>query len=246
MSSVLGVRVSGPLAAFRVGVWCRVGAAWVSAGVGRGALAADGGRERVAGRPRFGAVRSDRGPGSGVVVGAACGRALAPAVDAGDGSVAGVSAWLGGRAGGGGDGVVDSGRELIERYSAYLLERRGLAASTVRNYVGVARVFLCWRETVAGTVSLAALDSPAVIAFVLGETGRCSVGSAKCLVTRLRVFLRFLHVEGETCRDLTGAVPSVASWRLAGLVKALDAGRSGGCWPVAIGARESGGGILRC
>jgi len=42
--------------------------------------------------------------------------------------------------------------------------------------------------------------------------------------TRLRVFLRFLHVEGEIDRDLTGAVPSVASWRLAGLVKALDAG----------------------
>jgi integrase/recombinase XerD len=94
----------------------------------------------------------------------------------------------------------------------------------VRNYVGVAGVFLCWRETVTGELSLAELDSAAVVAFVLGEAGRCSVGSAKCLVTRLRVFLRFLHVEGETCRDLTGAVPSVASWRLAGLVKAVDAG----------------------
>ena len=113
---------------------------------------------------------------------------------------------------------------LVDRYGVFLVERRGLAAATVRNYVGVARVFLCWRETVAGTVSLAELDGAAVIAFVLGEAGRCSVGSAKCLVTRLRVFLRFLHVEGETCRDLTGAVPSVASWRLAGLVKALDAG----------------------
>lgn len=51
-----------------------------------------------------------------------------------------------------------------------------------------------------------------------------SVGSAKCEVTRLRAFVRFLHVEGETCRELAGVVPSVASWRLAGLVKALDAG----------------------
>ena len=113
---------------------------------------------------------------------------------------------------------------LIERYWAYLLERRGLATSTARNYVGVARGFLCWREAVNGTLSIAELDSVAVIAFVLGETGRCSVGSAKCLVTRLRMFLRFLHVEGKIDRDLTGAVPSVASWRLAGLVKALDAG----------------------
>ena len=113
---------------------------------------------------------------------------------------------------------------LIERYSAYLFERRGLASSTVRNYVGVARVFLSWREMTAGTLALGELDGTAVIAFVLGETGRCSVGSAKCLVTRLRAFVRFLHVEGETGWDLAGVVPSVASWRLAGLVKALDAG----------------------
>jgi integrase len=116
------------------------------------------------------------------------------------------------------------GEALIERYSGYLVERRGLSSSTVRNYVGVARVFLSWRETATGTLALAQLDGAAVIAFVLGEAGRCSVGSAKCLVTRLRVFLRFLHVEGEICRELAGVVPSVASWRLAGLVKALDAG----------------------
>jgi integrase/recombinase XerD len=113
---------------------------------------------------------------------------------------------------------------LVERYGVYLVERRGLSSSTVRNYVGVARVFLSWRETTAGTLSLAGLDGAAVIAFVLGEAGRCSVGSAKCLVTRLRVFLRFLHVEGEIGRELAGVGPSVASWRLAGLVKALDAG----------------------
>ena len=59
-------------------------------------------------------------------------------------------------------------------------------------------------------------------AFVLVEAQRSSVGSAKCLVTRLRALLRFLHLEGEIPQDLTGAVPSVASWRLASLVKALD------------------------
>jgi hypothetical protein len=38
-----------------------------------------------------------------------------------------------------------SSEKLIERYSSYLVERRGLAPSTVRNYVGAARVFLAWR-----------------------------------------------------------------------------------------------------
>jgi integrase/recombinase XerD len=113
---------------------------------------------------------------------------------------------------------------LVERYGTFLLERRGLSPSTVRNYVGVARTFLSWREMATGTLALAQLDGAVVVEFVLGESRRCSVGSAKCMVTRLRAFLRFLHVEGEIDRDLAGVVPSVASWRLASLVKALDAG----------------------
>ena len=112
---------------------------------------------------------------------------------------------------------------LIGRYSLYLLERRGLALSTVRNYVGVARVFLDDRERDCGELALRELDGAAVSAFVLRESRRCSVGSAKCMVTRLRALLRFLHVDGEVEQDLAGAVPSVAGWRLASLVKALDA-----------------------
>ena len=113
---------------------------------------------------------------------------------------------------------------IVERYASYLVERRGLAPSTVRNYVGVARVFLSWRETTTGELRLEQLDAAAVSAFVLQEARRSCVGSAKCMVTRLRVLLRFLHVEGEIEHALADAVPSVAGWRLAGLVKALDAG----------------------
>jgi integrase len=111
---------------------------------------------------------------------------------------------------------------IIERYSLYLLERRGLAPSTVRNYVGVARVFLAWRERMGG-LWLETLDAAAVSEFVLAQARRSCVGSAKCMVTRLRALLRFLHVEGEIEHALADAVPSVAGWRLASLVKALDA-----------------------
>jgi site-specific recombinase XerD len=113
--------------------------------------------------------------------------------------------------------------ELVERYAAYLGDRRGLASSTVRNYVWSARVFLDWRETTAGALELERLDAAAVSEFVLAQAGRSCVGSAKCMVTRLRVLLRFLHLEGEIEHALADGVPSVASWRLAGLVKALDA-----------------------
>ncbi|MDQ6805681.1 MAG: hypothetical protein M3065_12100, partial [Actinomycetota bacterium] len=118
---------------------------------------------------------------------------------------------------------VTASEVLIERYSLYLLERRGLTSSTVRNYVGVAREFLAWRENTIGELGLGTLDSAAVTEFVLAQAQRSCVGSAKCMVTRLRALLRFLHLEGEIEHPLADAVPSVASWRLASLVKALDA-----------------------
>jgi integrase/recombinase XerD len=111
---------------------------------------------------------------------------------------------------------------IVERYSSYLLAGRGVAPSTVRNYVGVARVFLAWRARTAGGLRLEELDVAAVNEFVLLEAQRSCVGSAKCMVTRLRALLRFLLVEGEIEHALADAVPSVAGWRLAGLVKALD------------------------
>lgn len=112
---------------------------------------------------------------------------------------------------------------MVERCSSYLLDLRGLAPSTVRNYVGVARGFLAWREMTAGGRGLAGLDAAAVSELVLQEARRSCVGSAKRMVTRLRALLRFLHVEGEIEHALADAVPSVAGWRLASLVKALDA-----------------------
>ncbi|HSS54458.1 MAG TPA: site-specific integrase [Gaiellales bacterium] len=111
---------------------------------------------------------------------------------------------------------------MIGRYSSYLLERRCLARSTVRNYLGVARVFLSWREGTMGGLCLERLDAAVVSEFVLEQARRSCVGSAKCMVTRLRALLRFLYLEGEIEFALADAVPSVAGWRLASLVKALD------------------------
>ena len=121
-------------------------------------------------------------------------------------------------------GAVTAAEVIVERYAWYLRERRSVAPSTVRNYVGVARAFVSWREqTSGGGLDLERLDAAVVSAFVLEQAQRSSVGSTKCLVTRLRVLLRFLHVEGEIDLPLADAVPSVAGWRLASLVRALDA-----------------------
>jgi integrase/recombinase XerD len=49
-----------------------------------------------------------------------------------------------------------------------------------------------------------------------------NVESAKAMVTALRSLLRFLHVTGRAPGPLTGAVPAVANWRLAGLPRTLS------------------------
>lgn len=98
---------------------------------------------------------------------------------------------------------------LLERYASYLLVRRGLAAPTVRSYVGLARAFLSRWETAAGELDLKGLDAAAVSEFVLEEARRLSVGSAKCMVTQLRWLLHFLHMEGEVASAHPGRPPGL-------------------------------------
>ena len=111
---------------------------------------------------------------------------------------------------------------LLDRYAEHLLVRRGLNPSTVRNYCNDARVFLADRELVGGELALDRLDVAAINEYLLRRSRRGSVCSAKATVTGLRSLLRFLHLEGLIDRDLAVSVPSVAKWRLASLVKALD------------------------
>jgi site-specific recombinase XerD len=112
---------------------------------------------------------------------------------------------------------------LLDRYAEYLRVRRGLAAETVRCYCNTARAFLADRERIAGDLALGSLDVAAINDYLLRYSRRSSVFSAKAVVTGLRSLLRFLHLQGLIDRDLAVAVPSVANWRLASLVKALDA-----------------------
>lgn len=112
---------------------------------------------------------------------------------------------------------------LLDRYAEYLLVRRGLTPSTVRNYCNHARAFLADREAAGGELALETLDVAAINEYLLRASARVTVSSAQAIVNGLRSLLRFLHVDGLIDRDLAVAVPSVAKWRLASLVKALDA-----------------------
>jgi site-specific recombinase XerD len=113
---------------------------------------------------------------------------------------------------------------LLGRYQRYLVTERGLVPETGRGYADFVRPFLAGRER-AGELDLAGLTAGEVTAFVLATCPGKPKGSAKLTVTALRSLLGFLHVEGLIGEPLGESVPSVASWRLAGLPRALEPGQ---------------------
>jgi integrase/recombinase XerD len=113
-------------------------------------------------------------------------------------------------------GLVD---ELLERYRRHLVGERGLTASTVDAYERYARSFLS--RSGAKSANLQSLTGHEVMQFVLHESERRSVSSAKHLVTALRSLLRFMYLEGAV-PALADTVPAVANWRGAALPRALD------------------------
>lgn len=147
-------------------------------------------------------VASVRGAGIAVVLGYLRGLGVVPAVEAEAMTAAG---------------------ELLEQYRRYLMVERGLTAGTARGYVDIVRAFVESRVTSTGVVELWDLSAADVLGFLLADTGRRSRKSAKLLVSALRSLLRFWHVQGLIGRPLSGAVPSVAGWRLGGLPRALEA-----------------------
>lgn len=104
--------------------------------------------------------------------------------------------------------------ELVDRYRSWMVEDRALAARTIDRYEATARRFLgvrasrrgggCGAEDIAGSE---------VFKFLLAETERVSIGSAKGRVAELRCLLRFLFLEGFTETPLAVSIPPVAGWR---------------------------------
>jgi integrase/recombinase XerD len=115
--------------------------------------------------------------------------------------------------------------KTLEWYRQYLTRERGLEATTARLYAHLVRPFVSTRISPDGlTLDWVSLRAADVIGFVVARTPQQSRGAAKLTVTALRSLLGVLHVDGRTTSSFTGAVPSVAGWRLAGLPKGLTPG----------------------
>ena len=102
--------------------------------------------------------------------------------------------------------------DLLANYRTWLVADRGLAAPTVLRYENLARRFLNERASAVGDRFVDELSGADVIAFLLRECGRVSVGAAKGRVAELRSLLRFLYLKGLTPLALATAVPPVAGW----------------------------------
>jgi len=108
---------------------------------------------------------------------------------------------------------------VLDAFEHYLLTERGLAAGTVRGYVGHAHRFLDG----LGEAELARVGSSAVTEAVLRESQAVSVSATKYFVSGLRAFLRFGFVEGLVDANLTGAALAVTGRRRSSLPRGISA-----------------------
>ncbi len=113
---------------------------------------------------------------------------------------------------------VSSDPQLLIDFRDWMHTHRGVAAVTLTNY---RRPLLAFLQTLGEEP--AQYDARALRAFILEQTKGQGVSSAKTMVTTVRTFLRFLIAVGHCSPELTYAIPTVASWRLASLPRYLSA-----------------------
>jgi site-specific recombinase XerD len=112
----------------------------------------------------------------------------------------------------------DGHHQLVESFRCWLQRHRGVAESTLYRYGQGATDLLERLGDDPGQYDVQALRQ-----FVL-ERARCrGIGSAKSLISALRMFLRYLAIEGRCAAGLHLAIPALAGWRLAALPSSLPA-----------------------
>lgn len=110
---------------------------------------------------------------------------------------------------------------LVEEYSAYLVNERGLASTSRVVYASLTHRFLT-RTCPGGRSDLKALAAQRIRDFAMHEARKFRTSkAASLLMSVVRSFLRFVHYRGYIERSLVGAVPAVAHWSMAPIPRAL-------------------------
>jgi integrase/recombinase XerD len=105
-------------------------------------------------------------------------------------------------------------RPLLDAFRRFMSEHRGLAKSTTNLYLRIIARFLDMTDG-----DSTRWNAGEIRGFVLGYKHR----QLKNVAAALRAFLRYLIAEGRCPAALEGAIPKVASWRLATLPRYLPA-----------------------
>jgi hypothetical protein len=111
---------------------------------------------------------------------------------------------------------------MARDFRHYLRQQRGLAPSTVQDYLTTVRRFLSARFG-AHPLRLAALGPQASTAFMVQQTRRDSPARAQWLATARRSFCRFVLQRGAIAPDLAHAVPTGPHWRVSGRPRLMPA-----------------------
>jgi integrase/recombinase XerD len=109
---------------------------------------------------------------------------------------------------------------ILGRYGEYLRVERALGSGTIAGYVAAVRPFVAAHIGSAG--GLGVLTAADVTRFIVKACPDRPPGPAKVIVTAMRSFLGWLHLEGTLAVPLSSAVPSVSSRRLVGLPDPLS------------------------
>jgi len=97
-------------------------------------------------------------------------------------------------------------QDICGEYAQWMIGLRGLFQVTVSDRGAEARRFLDWLGQRAARGELAALTLVDVDAYVKDRAGSLCRRTLKSLATNIRSFLRWLHMTGQTTRDLSSTV----------------------------------------
>lgn len=113
--------------------------------------------------------------------------------------------------------------EILQEYTGWLREERGLAPSTIENYAGYVMRFLTSLYG-ADEPHLVEISASQVTDYIRRNAPRDQTFSqAKNIVTSLRSFFRFARFRDYIQTDLAAVVPSVAGWSMASIPRAMPA-----------------------
>jgi site-specific recombinase XerD len=112
-------------------------------------------------------------------------------------------------------------RDICKLYTEWMTSMRGLAGATVSGRCDEACRFLDWMGERATREALTALTVPELDAYMKHRAASLRRASLKTVANNIRCFLRWLHISGQTTRDLSVAVVAPSLYALEGIPSAL-------------------------